>query len=483
MPAVDSNRLNLVGHETSFENLEITGEVPGWLSGTLLRNGPTHSDQVSGLRHWFDGLAMLHRFGISQGRVNYTGKFLNSKAFKKNRQEGKIAYREFAADPCQTLFGAIKSLYSPDFSDNASVNIGVVADRFLALSETPLPLEFDPATLETRTVFNFTDKLHPRIALTTAHPHYDHHRRVTLNYGTQIGANCRYNLYYIEDGLQSRKLLASVPTGSPGYMHSFAHTPNYAILAEYPLLLGDPLQLGLGFKPFIENFKWQPEKGTRFLVINKALGRLEGVFEAESLFAFHHINAFEQQGELFLDLAAYENSAVIEALYLDRLFPGPGEATPLEGGATFPAASLKRFRLQPGRQTAQVEVLSAEHLELPRINYRQFSTRPYRFVYAVSRKDGPNILFEDRLVKVDCATGERQIWQEADCYPGEPVFVALPGSHREDEGVVLSVVVDLARQNSFLLILDAASFIEKGRARVPTTIPLGLHGNFFESFV
>jgi carotenoid cleavage dioxygenase-like enzyme len=481
MPVVDTNRLNLVGHETSFENLEIKGEVPGWLSGTLLRNGPTHSDSTSGLRHWFDGLAMLHRFGFSQGRVNYTGKYLNSKAFKKTRQEGKIAYREFGADPCQTLFGAIKGLYSPEFSDNASVNIDVLAGRFLALSETPLPLEFDPATLEARPGFNFTDKLHPRIALTTAHPHYDFSRQVTLNYGTQIGSNCRYNLYYIEEGLQSRKLLASVPAGAPAYMHSFAHTPNFVILAEYPLLLDDPFQLGLGFKPFIENFKWQPEKGTRFLVINKARGRLEGVFEAESLFAFHHINAFEQQGELFLDLAAYPDPTVIEALYLDRLFPG-GEVMQ-ESAPTFPTASLKRFRLQPGRSTAQMDILSAEHLELPRINYRQFSTRPYRFVYAVSRQDGPNILFEDRLVKVDCATGERQLWQEANCYPGEPVFVAMPGGHREDEGVVLSVVVDLAHHNSFLLILDAASFTEKGRACVPTTIPLGLHGNFFESYV
>lgn len=482
MPAAQTVRLNLTGTETKINHLEVKGEVPDWLTGTLLRNGPAHFDSTSsGLRHWFDGLAMLHRFAINRGQVSYTGKFLNSKAYKKNRQEGKPAYREFATDPCQTLFAAVKSLYSPDFSDNASVNIGIIADRFLALSETPLPLEFDPETLESRGVFNFPDKLHPRIALTTAHPHYDYNRQLTLNYGTQLGATCRYNLYYIEDGLQNRKLMASVPVTSPGYIHSFAHTPNYIILAEYPLLLDDPVQLGLGFKPFIENFKWQPEKGVRFIVINKALGNLEGIFEADSFFAFHHVNAFEQQSEIFLDLVAYPDPAIIEALYLDRLFRTGSSV--MEATPELPAASLRRYRLQPGRKTAIPEILSTEHLELPRINYRRFSTVPYRWVYALSRENSLEVLFENKLVKIDCVTGERKMWYDANCYPGEPVFVAAPGSHREDEGVVLSVVVDVVQQSSFLLILDAASFAEKGRACVPVTIPLGLHGNFFESFV
>jgi carotenoid cleavage dioxygenase-like enzyme len=381
------------------------------------------------------------------------------------------------------LFGTIKSLYSPDFSDNAAVNIGVIADRYLALSETPLPVEFDPVTLETRGNFNFSDKMHPRIALTSAHPHYDFNRQLTLNYGTQLGANCRYNIYYIEDGLQTRKLMASVPVNSPGYIHSFAHTPNYVILAEYPLLLDDPLQLGLGFKPFIENFKWQPEKGVRFILINKALGQLEGIFETESFFAFHHVNAFEQQGEVLLDVVAYPDAAIIEALYLDRLSGNRPDAP--EANPPLPQAALKRFRLQPGRTSAQMEALSGEHLELPRINYRRFSTSPHRWVYALSRENSRDqaVLFENSLVKIDCATGERTTWHEANCFPGEPVFVAAPGSQREDEGVVLSVVVDVARQNSFLLILDAAGFAEKGRASVPVTIPLGLHGNFFETFV
>ena len=64
------------------------------------------------------------------------------------------------------------------------------------------------------------------------------------------------------------------------------------------------------------------------------------------------------------------------------------------------------------------------------------------------------------------------------CYPGEPVFVSGPQARDEDEGVVLSVVLDADRGNSFLLILDAQSFGEVARAEVPQHIPFGFHGEY-----
>ena len=47
----------------------------------------------------------------------------------------------------------------------------------------------------------------------------------------------------------------------------------------------------------------------------------------------------------------------------------------------------------------------------------------------------------------------------------------------EDDGVVLSLVAD-ADGSSFLLILDARSFEELARARLPHGIPYGFHGAF-----
>jgi beta,beta-carotene 9',10'-dioxygenase len=70
-------------------------------------------------------------------------------------------------------------------------------------------------------------------------------------------------------------------------------------------------------------------------------------------------------------------------------------------------------------------------------------------------------------------------WYEEGCYPGEPVFVSGPEAANEDDGVILSVVLDAKKALSFLLILDASNFRELARAEVSHHIPFGFHGNYF----
>jgi carotenoid cleavage dioxygenase-like enzyme len=60
------------------------------------------------------------------------------------------------------------------------------------------------------------------------------------------------------------------------------------------------------------------------------------------------------------------------------------------------------------------------------------------------------------------------------------VFVPAPERTAEDDGVVLSVVLDAARENSFLLVLDARTFAEKARAEIPHAVLFGYHGAYFE---
>jgi beta,beta-carotene 9',10'-dioxygenase len=81
-------------------------------------------------------------------------------------------------------------------------------------------------------------------------------------------------------------------------------------------------------------------------------------------------------------------------------------------------------------------------------------------------------------VKVDTADRTAQVWAAEGCHPGEPVFVPAPGAQAEDDGVVLAVVLDEHKGASFLLVLDARSFAEVGRAEVPHHIPAGFHGQY-----
>ena len=76
-------------------------------------------------------------------------------------------------------------------------------------------------------------------------------------------------------------------------------------------------------------------------------------------------------------------------------------------------------------------------------------------------------------------SGSAATWFNAGLYPGEPVFVCAPAAKSEDDGALLSIVLDIARDRSLLLVLDAASLKELARAEAPHAIPFHFHGNYF----
>jgi carotenoid cleavage dioxygenase-like enzyme len=91
--------------EITCDRLPIKGAVPAWMTGSLLRNGPAQFEVGKHkYRHWFDGLAMLHRFTFNRREVSYANKFLQSPAYKEAKKTGKICYKEFATDPCRSIF-------------------------------------------------------------------------------------------------------------------------------------------------------------------------------------------------------------------------------------------------------------------------------------------------------------------------------------------------------------------------------------------
>jgi beta,beta-carotene 9',10'-dioxygenase len=450
--------------ETSVEELPVRGVVPAWLTGTLVRNGPAKFE-VDGKKynHWFDGLAMLHKFAFASGHVSYANRYLRSRAYEEAMAKGTISQREFATDPCRSLFQRVASWFFPKFTDNGSVNIAKLADAVVALTETRLPVRFDPDTLATLGVREY-DRQSPG-PLSTAHPHFDHARRRHYNYVLDFGWRSKYRLFGIDQKTGRQSMVATIPVERPAYMHSFGMTERYLILAEFPLVV-DPLRLLFSGQPFIRNYQWEPDRGVRFNVVEKEGGRLVRTVRSAAFFAFHHVNAFEKGDDVVVDIVASPDAAVIDQLYLDRL----RSAEPVAA-----AAKLTRFRIGAG-ENVPGERLSEVPIEFPRFAYRRLAGRPYRFVYGAGNEVPGN--FIDNLVKLDLGRGTASSWHEEGCYPGEPVFVAAPETANEDDGVILSVVLDTRKAASFLLVLDASTFRELARADAPHHIPFGLHGNY-----
>src|SRR3954471_23591226 len=92
--------------QRSLDDLPIQGKVPEWLDGTIIRNGPGqfeldhafpeqcyNPDKRVCYAHWFDGLAMPHRFTIREGHVSFANRYLISDTYKKDNQTGVVNYR------------------------------------------------------------------------------------------------------------------------------------------------------------------------------------------------------------------------------------------------------------------------------------------------------------------------------------------------------------------------------------------------------
>jgi carotenoid cleavage dioxygenase-like enzyme len=461
VPAITGARhgFDSLERETHLDALPVRGRLPAWLRGSLLRTGPAKWE-VSGrqMNHWFDGLAMLHRFSFADGEVSYANRFLESRAYRAASDRGEIAYSEFATDPCRSLFARVSAMFSPKLTDNANVNLMKLGERFISMTETPIPVQFDAETLATAGV-----AYEPPGHLTTAHPHLDRATRGMLNYAAKLGPRTSYRFFLLRPESSKPEVIASKRVREPGYMHSFGLSERWLVLAEFPFVVSPP-RLAFSGRPYIENYRWKPELGTRFHLFDRGTGEHRGPFETEARFGFHHVNSYDDGDEVVVDISTFPDAGIVEDLYMARLRAGK----PVAPG------HLERFRISLGAGTVTTERLIEESLDLPRINYGRCNARPYRYAWGIGFGGG----WIDRIVKADVVERTSAVWAEDDCFPGEPVFVAAPEAEHEDEGVLLSIVLDGRRGNSFLLVLDAGSLEELARAEVPHHIPFGFHGQF-----
>ena len=446
--------LTSLSGEQETVRAEVHGQIPSWLRGTLIRNGPARWDAgADRMRHWFDGFAMLHAFKLDQQGVTYQNRFLRGPDWCSAQSRSKLCHPQFATDPCRSFFKKVASLFVSELGCNPNVNVVKIGQRWLALTETPLAIEFDSQTLQTLGLYDYDqDEFHRHI--TSAHPVLEN--GVLHNFTIQLGKQTRYTGYRMPAG-EKRQAFAHHLTETPAYLHSCALTEREMLLWEGPFTV-NPLQLLWRDRPYIENFRWRPELGSRLVRLGRD-GHSQAL-ELPPLFVFHHVNSFYQGTCLCVDMLAYQDARSVEQLYLDSLLK--------KGGERVDTPDLVRVLVENGK--ARVETISKTPVELPRILEAQ--GQPYRFLYGITQKDSR---FYEGLVRLDTHTDSATVWSESGCFAGEPVPQKAPDG---DETLLLSVVLDSARGQSFLLILDADTMTERARAYVPAVVPFGFHGGF-----
>ncbi|XP_005808562.2 beta,beta-carotene 9',10'-oxygenase-like isoform X2 [Xiphophorus maculatus] len=506
------------------------GTIPAWINGSFLRNGPGKFEfGEDRYDHWFDGMALMHRFHICEGSVTYSSRFLRSDSYNLNSEKNRIVVSEFGTvampDPCKNFFARFLSRFQiPQPTDNANVNFVKYKGDYYVSTETNFMRRVDPQTLETKEKVDWSQYV--AVSSATAHPHYDR-EGATYNMGNSYSRDgFFYTIIRIppaekaaakEDSadLSGAEVICSIPAAEsrkPSYYHSFVMSENYIVFVEQPIKL-NVLKFML-YKIMGQSFQkilsWEPQYGTIFHLVDRRTGKESKVkYRTAPMFTLHQINAYEDDGFLVMDMCCGDDGVVIGDFTLENLRRESGddidkfynslcrnlprryvlplnvdEQTPLDQNLVMlPNCKATAKKADSGEVYMTHEELHSDELlqygglEFPQINYDKYNGRPYRYFYAC----GFGHVFADSLLKMDVHTKELKVWRYPGLFPSEPVFVASPDAAEEDDGVVLSVIITPSKEKStFLLILDANTFTELGRAEVPVNIPYGTHGVFNE---
>jgi torulene dioxygenase len=512
--------------------LEIVGTIPTYCAGVLFRNGlgpreiETDKNGVYKVSHWFDYLSQVHRFQIHAPstehphvRVTHNSRLTCDGLVERIKKTGFRSEVTFGAkyDPCMSLFQKVQSFFNPTHKDTPdSVDICVTLSvNYPGLSPTGTKHEHPTQKDGVQTLCNKSDNstfqmlnpetlepigiaqqtvLHPALngPLSAAHAKTDPVTGEVYNYNLDLGRMGTFRVFTVSPLTGKTSILATI-SHTATYIHSFFLTQNYVILCAWgsPFRKGGiPLLFNHNFVDSLADYD-STKPATWFVIDRKPDGRgLVATYESETFFSFHTINAYEEPSpidpsktDIVADLCAYDSLDVLKRFYINNLLSDSPTAKPFSDPSNKSArAGYRRFRLPqlPGTPNTNPLRASKEFTldkglcpELPSMNPRM---RQHKHLYVYGVTDSGKSTFLDGLVKLDVVTKKSVFWSEHAQTAGEPIFVADPNSEEEDAGVLLSVVLDGVAGKSYLLVLDAKTMTEIGRANVEGAVGMGFHG-------
>ncbi|MCJ1288065.1 hypothetical protein MMC26_007418 [Xylographa opegraphella] len=524
--------------------LTVTGEIPSYAAGTLYRTGPgtykvaTDNGKGFAASHWFDGFTQVHRFQIlpSTDSTVSTKVFYNSRRttdgmLEKIRKSGRLDGITFGQkhDPCENIFKKVTSTFklmlgSSDGDEGPDTeNVGVTLSVNMP-GLPPLPSLGSNNSTRTMTLMNKTDaSVYQRIDPETLEPiglarqtmlHPDlkgpmsaaHARTCPItgdvyNFNLDLAKDITYRVFGVSASSQKTTILATITDAPGAYLHSLFLTTNYVILCIWG---SHYAYRGLSLvyeKNIVESIApLDPAKPVKWYVIDRSTAQrgVIAVYHTPAFYCFHTINAYEEpsstvpgETDIIADLCGYDDLSLIHRFYYENVLSNAPGALKYTGGKGENTRSwLGRYRLpgvpktadgkkgKPRTATRIFAAPRARSLELPTMN-PAYVAKAHRYVYGVT--DRGSSTFFDGLAKFDFKTQSTIFWQQHAQTAGEPIFVRNPQGTDEDDGVLLSAVLDGYKGKSYLLCLDAKDLTELGRADLNAVIGFGFHGTHVPS--
>ncbi|WP_375393298.1 carotenoid oxygenase family protein [uncultured Sphingomonas sp.] len=427
--------------ELTLTDLPVTGTIPPVFDGRYLRIGPNPIAPDPAGYHWFTGDGMVHGIALKDGRAQwYRNRWIRSAKVGAHLPAG-------AAPGPRHGF------------DTVNTNVIGVAGRTWALVEAgSYPVELAD-TLDEQTYNAFDDTLAGSFS---AHPHRDpatgeHH---AIAYEATDPTTIRH-VVLSPAGQVIREEPVTVAHGPS--IHDCGVTARYAVILDLPVTFAMKAMIGGHSFPY----RWNPDHQARIGLLPRA-GHGEDVIwcPVEPAYVFHLANSYDDaDGTVVLDVVAYRT------MFADGRHGPDGQNLGLE-----------RWTVDPVARTVARRTLDATPQEFPRPDERRWG-QPYRYAYALALPTEPEAQFvgATALYKHDLATGTRETHDfGSGRHPGEFVFVPARPDAGEDEGYLIGLVVDLPREVTDLVILDARAIAGPPVAsvRLPHRVPPGFHGNW-----
>jgi len=289
-------------------------------------------------------------------------------------------------------------------------------------------------------------------------------------------------------------------------IHSFPVTKNYVVIPQFPVQM--KMMQAMGSRDVMDGIEWMGDTQPAYLHVfdvnaDKSSPPVK-VFKADAFFAMHQINAYETVSAsgstvINFDCIAYDDAALMQNKYSFgnlELMKDPSCCANVTGSMKFRHYELDMVEEKGVKESTKVihsktnlwdsRINDEMLVELPRINdayhgqkYCHFYTGANFPKHSLTNKD-PYLVKAD-ICKPGSVNGTYAVlsWHEDSHYTAEGVFVPRPGATEEDDGVVLSTVLDGTKNQTYLLVLDAKTMTPLAKVLSPVLIPYDVHGKFF----
>ncbi|BFZ20579.1 hypothetical protein BsWGS_23617 [Bradybaena similaris] len=496
------------GYELQFQSvpeeldnvpMNFTGRAPAWLKGALVRAGPALFElgSESTVTSTLDGFAKVARWSFQGNNILFSTKFIKSTYYNESLAKNKFTSNIFFSPPLPRLTPAEVQRSQEVGIDNMDINIVQVKDyqtnkvHHVATNDILSVYELSLDDLSTVQKVEFPLSHKPRgespkflKELSTSHPLPEPNTGNLINVVLEAGVtsqeanNLRVvrikSLDLVEDIV--RFAIPEVPL-----LHSFGVSPTKVVILMNPYILNATCRMQIDE----DCYKWKDGNDPSTLyVVDILTGRVEN-YQIPKTFVYHHINSFDDEDTVKVDVAAYSSPIPHTKFHLPTLRDEAAR------NQIDPRADLKRITINLGNGTASINSLDsptpisslANTLDYPVIN-EKYRSKKYCYAYGLIEKiDSFNIETVAVAKKDLCKNDGRNadaIYTLDGWYPSEPTFVPTPGATSEDDGVVLVPFTSGDTNRTNLVLLNGEDLKLIDMAEGPILIPQSQHGRYLD---